>query len=94
MNDFIGAEIQKTIDFFKNTTPGENIETLVIAGGSARIPHLREALAERFGIAVEPLNPFNRVQIGKGISQDMVEEIGSSVSIAVGLAARRQGDNR
>jgi len=43
---------------------------------------------------VEPLNPFNRVQIGKGISQDMVEEIGSSVSIAVGLAARRQGDNR
>ena len=94
VNDFIGAEIQKTIDFFKNTTPGENIETLVIAGGSSRIPHLREALAERFGIAVEPLNPFNRVQIGKGISADMVEEIGASVSIAVGLAARRAGDTR
>ncbi len=94
VNDFIGAEIQKTIDFFKNTTPGENIETLVIAGGSSRIPHLREALAERFGITVEPLNPFNRVQIGKGISSDMIEEIGSSVSIAVGLAARRAGDTR
>jgi type IV pilus assembly protein PilM len=94
VNDFIGAEIQKTIDFFKNTTPGENIETLVIAGGSSRIPHLREALAERFGIPVEPLNPFNRVQVGKGISADMIDEIGSSVSIAVGLAARRAGDAR
>ena len=94
VNDFIGAEIQKTVDFFKNTTPGENIETLVIAGGSSRIPHLREALAERFGIPVEPLNPLNRVQIGKGISSELIEEIGSSVSIAVGLAARRPGDAR
>jgi type IV pilus assembly protein PilM len=94
VNDFIGAEIQKTIDFFKNTTPGENIETLIIAGGSSRILHLREALAERFGIAVELLNPFNRVQVGKGVSPEMVEELGSSVSIAVGLAARRVGDNR
>jgi type IV pilus assembly protein PilM len=94
VNDFIGAEIQKTIDFFKNTTPGENIETLIIAGGSSRIPHLREALAERFSIPVEPLNPFNRVQVGKGVSPEMVEELGSSVSIAVGLAARRLGDNR
>jgi len=68
--------------------------TLVIAGGSSRIPHLREALAERFGITVEPLNPFNRVQVGKGMSPDLIEELGSSVSIAVGLAARRAGDTR
>jgi type IV pilus assembly protein PilM len=94
VNDFIGAEIQKTIDFFKNTTPGENIEKLVIAGGSSRVPHLREALAERFGAPVEPLNPFHKVQVGKGLSPELVEELGSSVSIAVGLAARRAGDNR
>src|SRR5258708_38526987 len=25
VNDFIGGEIQKTIDFFKNTTPGDSI---------------------------------------------------------------------
>jgi type IV pilus assembly protein PilM len=94
VNDFIGTEIQKTIDFFKNTTPGENIEKIVIAGGSSRVPHLRESLAERFGVPVEPLNPFNRVNVGKGISPEMVEEVSSSVSIAVGLAARRLGDNR
>ncbi len=94
VNDFIGTEIQKTIDFFKNTTPGETIEKLIIAGGSSRIPHLKEALAERFGVPVEPLNPFSRVQVGKGISPEMLEELSASVSIAVGLASRRVGDNR
>ncbi len=92
VNDFVGGEIQKTVDFFKNTTPGENIEKMVIAGGSSRVPHLREALAERFGITVEPLNPFQRVQIGKGFSPETIEEMSASVSIAVGLAARRAGD--
>jgi type IV pilus assembly protein PilM len=92
VNDFVGGEIQKTVDFFKNTTPGENIEKIVIAGGSSRVPHLREALAERFGIAVEALNPFQRVHVGKGISPELVEDLGASVSIAVGLAARRAGD--
>jgi len=94
VNDFIGGEIQKTLDFFKNTTPGEGIARMVLAGGSARVPHLRESLAERFGVTVEPLNPFNRVQIGKGIPPETLEELSPSVSIAVGLASRRLGDNR
>ncbi len=67
---------------------------MIVAGGSSRVPHLREALAERFSVPVEPLNPFNRVHVGKGISPEMVEELSASVSIAVGLASRRTGDNR
>jgi type IV pilus assembly protein PilM len=94
VNGFVGSEIQKTIDFFRNTTPGESIDRIVVAGGSSRIVNLQEALAQRFGVPVEPLNPFNRVHIGKGIAPEMLEEIGPSVSIAVGLASRRLGDNR
>ena len=94
VNDFIGAEIQKTLDFFKNTTPGESIGQIGLAGGSARGMNLRQSLAERFGIPVEPLNPFNRVHVGKGISPGTLEDLSPSVSIAVGLASRRIGDNR
>ncbi|MFQ5878451.1 MAG: type IV pilus assembly protein PilM [Acidobacteriota bacterium] len=94
VNDYIGTEIQRTIDFFKNTTPGENIERLVIAGGSSRVPQLKEALGERFGVPVEQLNPFSRVQVGKGFSPEELEETSASVSIALGLACRRLGDNR
>ena len=94
VNDFIGAEIQKTLDFFKNTTPGENIGRMVLAGGSSRIPNLRESLADRFGVPVEMLNPFNRVEVAKGIAPETLEEMSPSVTIAVGLASRRLGDNR
>jgi type IV pilus assembly protein PilM len=94
VNDFIGGEIQKTIDFFKNTTPGETISRLVLAGGSSRVPNLRESLAERFAVPVEPLNPFNKMQVGKGLSPEVLEDLSPSVSIAVGLATRRLGDNR
>jgi type IV pilus assembly protein PilM len=94
VNDFIGGEIQKTIDFFKNTTPGESISRLVLAGGCSRVANLREALATRFGVPVEPLNPFNRIGAAKGIAPETLEELGPSVSIAVGLASRRLGDNR
>ncbi len=94
INDFVGAEIQKTIDFFKNTTPGESIEKLVLAGGSSRVPHLKESLAERFRVPVELMNPFHRVQISKAIPPGAVEDLSPSVSIAVGLASRRTGDGR
>ncbi len=94
VNDFIGGEIQKTIDFFKNTTPGESIGKMVLAGGSSRVANLKEALGQRFGVPVEAMNPFNRVQVAKGISPETLEDLGPSVSIAVGLASRRLGDNR
>ena len=86
--------IYATLDFFKNTTPGESIESIVITGGSSRIPQLKEALGERFAVPVEFLNPFNRLQIGKAITPEMLEELSASVSIAVGLACRRLGDSR
>jgi type IV pilus assembly protein PilM len=94
VNDFIGGEIQKTIDFFKNTTPGEGISRIVLAGGSSRVANLTDSLAVRFGVPVEALNPFNRVGAAKGLSPETLDDLGPSVSIAVGLATRRLGDNR
>lgn len=94
VNDFIGTEIQKTLDFFKNTTPGETIEKMVLAGGSSRVPHLKEALGERFGVPVEAMNPFARMQVARGLAPETLDEVGASASIAVGLACRKVGDNR
>ena len=94
VNDFIGGEVQKTLDFFKNTTPGESITRMVLAGGASKVPNLTESLAGRFGVPVEPLNPFQRVTPAKGISPDTLDEVSASVSVAVGLACRRVGDNR
>jgi type IV pilus assembly protein PilM len=92
VNDYIGAEIQKTLDFFKNTTPGESIDQLVVSGGSSKVPGLLEALSERFGIPVEWMDPFKRVTVGKDVPPEAMEELSSCAAVAVGLASRKVGD--
>jgi len=92
VNDYVGAELQKTLDFFKNTTPGETIDRIYISGGSSRVPNLLESLGERFGIPVERLDPFRRVTLGKDIPPETAEELASSAAVAVGLASRKVGD--
>ena len=92
VNDYVGAELQKTLDFFKNTTPGEAIDRIYISGGSSRVPNLLESLGERFGIPVERMDPFRRVTLDKGIPAETAEELSSSAAVAVGLASRKVGD--
>jgi type IV pilus assembly protein PilM len=92
VNDYVGAELQKTLDFFKNTTPGETIDKIYISGGSSRVPNLLESLGERFGIPVERLDPFRRVTMGKDIPEETTQELSASAAVAVGLASRKVGD--
>jgi type IV pilus assembly protein PilM len=92
VNDYVGAELQKTLDFFKNTTPEESIDRIYISGGSSRVPNLLESLGERFGIPVERLDPFRRVTMGKDIPQETAEDLSASAAVAVGLASRKVGD--
>jgi len=92
VNDYMGAELQKTLDFFKNTTPGESIDRIYVSGGASRVPSLLESLGERFGIPVERMDPFRRITVGKDVPEETVEELSSCAAVAVGLASRKVGD--
>jgi type IV pilus assembly protein PilM len=94
VNDYVGNELKKTMDFFKNTSAGgETVDRIVLSGGSARILHLQETLAERFNAPVERLNPFQRVQVSPKVAgPEELENMAASVGVAVGLASRKVGD--
>src|SRR5260370_10126379 len=66
VSDILTLEIQKTFDFFRATASGENIQRIVVAGGTARVPGLVDLLREEFAMPVEELNPFRKVQIDPG----------------------------
>jgi len=38
VSDILTLEIQKTFDFFRATASGENIQRIMVAGGTARVP--------------------------------------------------------
>src|SRR5258707_1851831 len=52
VSDILTLEIQKTFDFFRATASGENIQRIVVAGGTARVPGLVDLLREGFAVPV------------------------------------------
>jgi type IV pilus assembly protein PilM len=93
VSDNIALEIQKTFDFFKATSSEDRIDRIFLAGGTSKVPGLRELLADRFDAGVEILNPFNNVIYNpREFDPDFIAEIGPSAAVAVGLAVRRVGD--
>ena len=88
-NDILTLEIQKTFDFFRATASGENIQRIMVAGGTARVPGLVDLLREEFAMPVEELNPFRKVLINPGKhSEDQIRELAPKLVVAVGLALR------
>jgi type IV pilus assembly protein PilM len=93
VNEEVGSEIQRTLDFFKSTTSGESVQHLILSGGSARVPGLVDYMSERFQTPVEIFNPTRRLGDSERVLPGASgEEIGPSLAVAVGLALRTAGD--
>src|ERR1700740_2924501 len=89
VSDILTLEIQKTFDFFRAPARGENIQRILVAGGTARAAGLVDLLREEFAMPVEELNPFRKVLINPGKhSEDKIYELAPRLVVAVGLALR------
>lgn len=89
VTEILMLEIQKTFDFFRQTTSTENIQHIYVSGGTAKIDGLVDQLKAEFSIPVEIINPFQRIMVdSKKFDVGYVEEIAPRMSVAVGLALR------
>jgi type IV pilus assembly protein PilM len=89
VTEIIVLEIQKTFDFFRASAAGEHIEKIYLAGGSAKVPGLVEALRQEFSMPVELFNPFQKVLApADGAGAELVEQNAGQLAVAVGLALR------
>jgi type IV pilus assembly protein PilM len=89
VTEILMLEIQKTFDFFRQTTSTENIQHLYVAGGTAKIEGFVEQLKAEFNIPVDVINPFEKVLIdGTKFDVGYLNEIAPRMSVAVGLALR------
>lgn len=87
VTELIVLEIQKTFDFFRATSAGEHIERIYMAGGSAQVPGLMEALRREFSLPVDFLNPFLRIEYEPELA-GLIEQNAGQMAVAVGLALR------
>ncbi len=89
VSEILLLEIQKTFDFFRQTTSAENVQQIYVAGGTAPIEGLVDQLKEEFNIPVEILNPFQKLTVDeRKFDASFVREVAPRMSVAVGLALR------
>jgi type IV pilus assembly protein PilM len=89
----VAAEVQKTFDFFAATASEDSVSQLLMAGGAALTPHLKDVLQEHFGVPTEFLNPLRRIDYREGnFDSQWLSSIAPTLAVAVGLAVRKVGD--
>jgi len=84
--DMMLIEIEKIFNNFVQTEKKE-IQKLILAGGIALLPGLKEYFFEKFKIEIEVANPLSNI-FYPPILDKALKEMGPSYAIAVGMALR------
>jgi len=89
VTDTVIGEIARSLDFFTATAAESRINRVLLSGGGAKIVGFDGSFRDRTGIDVEVMNPLARMLPSKGFEADYLEQIGPSLGVGIGLAARR-----
>ncbi len=94
-NEVVAEEIQRSVDFFNaSNNSGKEISRYYLSGGSMSLPHLKEDLSHSLNAQIDVFNPFQRITYDmKKFSSDYIMQISSFISVALGLALRKEGDS-
>lgn len=85
-------EIKRALDFYYSANPDEQIKSIMLSGGGAKIKEFRKLLATETSSDVETINPFKKLHIAKHFDPSYLEQIAAQASICMGLALRRVDD--
>jgi type IV pilus assembly protein PilM len=93
--DAIAAEIQRSLDFYMATSGETEITKIFVSGGSANLPSLAQAIERRARVSVETWSPIERFAVErKDVDVNLLSARGAQLSVALGLALRKQKEVR
>ena len=78
---------ERTLKSFREKHPGQDVDKIIILGGSAQIPGLLNYFENRINNKIELANPFQGLEYPEGLEKDL-QELGPMFSVAVGAARR------
>ena len=81
-------QIRRSIQMFLNTSEKENVDYIVLSGGTALIKGLDRLLIDELGIHTVVASPLSEMEIAAELDNEEVEHIQPQLMIATGLALR------
>ncbi|MFM2052815.1 MAG: hypothetical protein RL456_852, partial [Pseudomonadota bacterium] len=87
--DSLSHEIGRSLQYFFTSTPHHKVHYVMLSGGSATLPGLKERVTEFTGFAASVVNPFEGMRIGSAVRESKLRREAPSYLTACGLAMRR-----
>ena len=87
--DSLSQEIGRALQYFFTSTPHHKVHYVMLAGGTATLPGLKDRVTELTGFAAMVVNPFDGMKIGPAVRESRVRKEAPSYLTACGLAMRR-----
>lgn len=87
--DSLSQEIGRALQYFFTSTPHHKVHYVMLAGGTATLPGLKERVTDLTGFASMVVNPFDQMKLGSAVREAKVRREAPSYLTACGLAMRR-----
>ncbi|WP_374521080.1 pilus assembly protein PilM [Hydrogenophaga sp.] len=85
----MAQEIGRALQFFFTSTPYNKVDHILIAGGSAALPGLTDAVTLQTSFACMVINPFDGMEMGASVQARKITREAPSYLTSTGLALRR-----
>jgi len=85
----LAQEIGRALQFFFTSTPHNKVDYVMLAGGSAALPGLTEAVTLHSSFACMLVNPFEGMELGSDVRMKKMVREAPSYLTSCGLAMRR-----
>ena len=85
----MAQEIGRALQFFFTSTPHKRVDYVMLAGGSAALPGLTDAVTMQTSFPCHLANPFEGMQVGESVREKKMRREAPSYLTSCGLAMRR-----
>lgn len=85
----LAQEVDRALKFFFTSTPNSRVDYVMLAGGSGSLPGLTGAVTRHTSFPCQVINPFEGMEIGRGVREKKMLREAPSYLTACGLAMRR-----
>src|SRR5690554_473740 len=85
----VALEVSRALQFFFTSTPYDQVDHIVLAGGCAVMPGLAEYVATRTQFSVSVANPFVGMTLSSRVRKPHLAVDAPALMVACGLAMRR-----
>lgn len=83
-------EIKRSIQFFENQSNGQNVQKVIIGGGTSKTKNIDKYFEKELGLPTEIIDPLKRINVtDKSIDMNLLNNSRELLPVCIGLALRK-----